>query len=103
MNERQIRVICCSILSIASYNVNDGSYAGLFSSFSNATLLVILGSRLLFNLKEEGERNMYATMATQSSTLVSANIHFAEQRSEVLSTVIEPVKYVRPGAKFTIY
>ena len=83
MDGRQIRVICCGILSIVSYNVNGGSYAGAFSSLANATLLVTLGSRLMFNLKEEGERETYPTM-TKKPTQVSTNIQFAGQQSEML-------------------
>ena len=48
----------CSAASITCYWVDAGLIKGLVSSFANAALLCILGSRMFLNLKEAAEHDV---------------------------------------------
>ncbi|KAH8115952.1 hypothetical protein DFH11DRAFT_1583088 [Phellopilus nigrolimitatus] len=62
-------VIACDIASLMSYWLDGGLFRGLVSGFSNASLLCVLGSRLLFNLHEVAERGLNGGSDTMLATM----------------------------------
>ncbi|KAH8115953.1 hypothetical protein DFH11DRAFT_1583103, partial [Phellopilus nigrolimitatus] len=57
-----------------SYWLDGGLFKSLVSGFSNASLLCVLGSRLLFNLHEAAERGLNGGSDTMLATM--SDMHF---------------------------
>ncbi|KAH8115949.1 hypothetical protein DFH11DRAFT_1583037, partial [Phellopilus nigrolimitatus] len=62
-------VIACDIANLMSYWLDGGYFRSMVSGFSNASLLCVLGSRLLFNLHEAAERGLNGGSDTVLATM----------------------------------
>ena len=67
--------MACSIASITVYWIDASSFQAVVSGFANASLPCVLGSHLLFNLKELQERDVQrsASEDTMFSTDVTVS------------------------------
>ena len=74
------RVIGCSVFAIVGHKfaLSNPFLNSLSGLFGNPSWLSVLGSRLLFNLKEAGEqgRNQGTSLGVASRTV--SDMHFAE-------------------------
>ena len=76
---RHFSVIFVSVLKIVTDNIGDGGtlLSVIFGLVSNPALLSILGARLLFNMKEAGEKGLNEGTSCGSKSTVS-EIDFAD-------------------------
>ena len=58
--------MACSIASITVYWIDASSFQAVVSGFANASLPCVLGSHLLFNLKDIHERDIQGSMSFES-------------------------------------
>ncbi|KAL5524827.1 hypothetical protein ACEPAF_9973 [Sanghuangporus sanghuang] len=73
--------IACSIFAIIEFRVvvsNDFA-AAILTALGNSSFLTILGNRMLFNLKEAGERGQNEGTSYRSPSRAISDIDFAEQ------------------------
>lgn len=77
-----VSVITCSIASITVYWIDDSNFQAVVSGFANASLPCVLGSHLLFNLKEAAEKSEFGTTDRGSSS--DTNLRFASYSSRNL-------------------
>ncbi|KAL5514174.1 hypothetical protein ACEPAG_2262 [Sanghuangporus baumii] len=69
-----IIVMACSVGSITVYWIDDSNFQAVVSGFANASLPCVLGSHLLFNLKEAALKS--PTDSTDLGTLTVSDVRF---------------------------
>ncbi|OCB87149.1 hypothetical protein A7U60_g5663 [Sanghuangporus baumii] len=94
--ERLVSVISCSVVAVLSFKlqIENQVLSNILSSLGNPALLSLLGTRMLFNLKEAGERgqNEGTSYRVQSGTVSEINFAApvnAQRESEAEDVVRE--------------
>ena len=59
--------MACSVASITVYWIDNSNFQAVVSGFANASLPCVLGSHLLFNLKEAVSKNVVDSGGTELS------------------------------------
>ena len=74
------RVISCSVFSILEFKlqISDSFLVNVLEQLGSPSFLSLLGSRLLFNMKEAGERGQNEGTSYRSSSSTISEMDFAE-------------------------
>ena len=74
-----LSVITCSVFNILNIRLEASVFASyIFNALGNPALFTILGSRMLFNLKEAAELGVHEGTNVRVSTRTMSEINFAE-------------------------
>ena len=74
------RVIFASVFAILNFKLefSNAFVANILSALGNASFLCVLGSRMLFNLKEAGERGQNEGTSYNATSRTVSGMEFAE-------------------------
>ena len=94
------RVVACCLINIIDFKlgVANAFVANVLGALGNPELLTILGSRMLFNLKEAAELGVHEGTNVRISTRTMSDINFAEpaipQRFDFYFSIIAMADYL---------